>query len=114
MNPLGSVPSAEHPGNPALPRVRWTSRTPTVHPDCDEACVDTAADDHHCGDCTTSCVAPEKCLQGKCGCQPRACATLECGTGEDGCGAALECGQCTPPAVWIARACLAPTSSAGT
>ncbi len=76
---------------------------------CAGICVDTANDLAHCGSCTAACQSPDKCLQGRCGCEPRKCAELECGDGEDGCGAPLRCGDCAGTMVCIEHRCLAPT-----
>ncbi|MGC4119969.1 MAG: choice-of-anchor D domain-containing protein [Myxococcales bacterium] len=76
---------------------------------CDGKCVDTAADPAHCGDCTTTCTAPQKCLQGRCGCEAKTCATNACGDADDGCGQTLHCGDCVSPQVCIDLRCLAAT-----
>jgi hypothetical protein len=76
---------------------------------CDGACVDTANDPARCGDCTTVCAAPDKCLQGKCGCEAKTCAASACGDDDDGCGKTLGCGECASPQVCVEKRCLAPT-----
>lgn len=76
---------------------------------CEGECVDIVSDSTHCGDCVTACAAPDKCIYGKCGCEPKACTGNACGLGDDGCGKELDCGACAPPLVCLSLVCVPPS-----
>ncbi|MCA9880597.1 MAG: hypothetical protein KC442_22530 [Thermomicrobiales bacterium] len=69
---------------------------------CDGACVSTSGGDPaHCGACGNVCTPPQTCggggKPGVCGCTPTTCAAQgkNCGEIANGCGGALDCGECT-------------------
>jgi hypothetical protein len=78
---------------------------------CDGACVVLGTSQAHCGECGNACGENQACVGGECQCQPKTCTTLgvECGTPDDGCGNALDCGGCANGATCNAsRVCECP------
>lgn len=63
---------------------------------CGSKCVNTTNDSANCGSCGKTCTSSQHCVAGNCECKPKSCAELgkSCGTVDDGCGNALECGSC--------------------